>query len=493
MKWMRGGPWGKISGAAVVGLLGYGLVGCAAGDLAEGVKGAIDVGGRVTGAKFPFPTPAVCLSRETFGFNSMLDLGDEALAFRNEKPTVEAALDRLMTVRSNGEVNHIIMTILPLSEGADWPQKVRDVKTSVGSGKFQDRLQQQPAAYGENVGLTSTLKRKTLDRQNLLFAKYPDWYAVRNPGAVSPSEEAVRTFKARVLGPNSSPIFTRVFHRFLKYHPDYEPKSELFAGRLDGKATETYASLHDAVVALADNKSEIGHLREAVLQAEEKKAKEYRDILDLEGQIKRLESAEFGNPSTTDQAAEASKRDTNAKQVEELKQQLAVQKREFETTVAAYTQEIEKLGIELAKIKAQVTAFTPEQQALGNNIRAVIGAVKGTMCESQLLLAMAIYQFTEAGPQWQSEVESILRQGGPAGSERIKRITLNMATLPTLLSVYKTEAEVLEKEVKAYDGLFESRLAAESSGGAGGSTVDTINKGAEGLGRLGNMLLKQGL
>ncbi|MFZ3014810.1 MAG: hypothetical protein WA045_13995, partial [Nitrospira sp.] len=113
----------------------------------------------------------------------------------------------------------------------------------------------------------------------------------------------------------------------------------------------------------------------------------------------------------------------------------------------------------------------------------------GTMCESQLLLAMAAYHFKEAGPNWQSEVQSILGQSGPAGRERIKRITLNMATLPTLLSVYQTEAEVLEKEVQAYDGLFESRLAADSNGGSG-SPADKIVEGAEGLGRLGNMLMK---
>ena len=453
----RSGGW---SSCGMIGVLLCGLAACAGGSGFPKPASILPIPD--IQSLFPFPTPRVCLSGDGLSLKRLTDLAREAYVFKSEEASIESALDRVSTVRSNGEVNHIMMMTLPISGGSDWPQGVSEMPLTE-EAKLRERMRQDPANSGRDAALTSVLKVKTLYRQTLLFTRYPDFFAWRKPGVAQPSEAEVQTYQLRVLGANSPPAFNKNFYRFLRDQPDYEPKAELFAGRLDGKATEVYPSLHDAVVSLAENTNEIRQLREVVLQAEEKKARENRDILDLEQQIMRLEATEFGNPSTADEAARASERDTNANQVNALKEQLAVQRREFESTVRDYLAEIERLGLEMARIKTQAMAFTPEQQALAKNIQVGVGAVKGTMCESQLLLAMAGYHLQKVGSNWQHEIQGILHQGGQAAIERMRRVALNGAMLPTMLSVLKTEADILEKEVKVYDGLFESRI------GGGGS------------------------
>ncbi|CUS37890.1 hypothetical protein COMA2_40079 [Candidatus Nitrospira nitrificans] len=478
----------RLSYGITVGVLISGVAGCSGmsdssgGFIPKTISPISDIVGLplpTTGNPFPFPLPTACLS---LGSMMSWDLAKEGLAFKTEEATVESALDRVNTAARIIEIGGLIMKTLPIAAGSAWPKQGDSSVPLTEEGKLRNMLQQDPAHYGRNTQLTSALKLKAMYLQTIFFARYPDLFALRKIGVANPTEDEVQALQRRVLGENSSPIFTKVFYRFLKYNPAFEPKPELFMGKLDGKASEVYTSLPDAVESLAENKHEIKLLREAVLQAEEKKAKEYRDILDLEQRIKQLEAAEFGNPSTADEAAQASNRDTNAGQVEELKQQLAVQKNEFETTVAAYKQEIEKLGLELAKIKTQPIVFNPEQQALAKNIQTAVNAVKGTMCQSQLLLAIAGYHFKEAGPNWQREVQSILRQAGPGAPERIKQITLNIAILPANLSVLTTESGVLEKEVKAYDGLFASRIAVEAGGDG------TSNDGSGMMRSLGGLL-----
>lgn len=472
-----------MMGAMVYGFLVTGLMGCAAGDVVNGAKIAMDLIKTPSGSSFPtlqnpfpFPLPTACLSLQALSW----DLTKEGLAFKDEEAKVESALDRVNTAARLLEAGDLIMTTLPISGGSDWPKKANESVLPEAEVKLRQKLQQNQASSGRNTESTSALKLKALYLQTLLFSDYPDLFALRKLGVANPSEAEVQALQTKVLGGNSSPAFTKVFYRFLQYNPAFEPKAELFVGQLDGKATETYPSLYDAVVSLAENTNELKQLREAVLQAEEKKARKYRDILDLVQRIKKLEAAEFGTPSTADEAAEASKRDTNSGQVDELKEQLKVQEKEFETTVAAYKVEIEKMGLEMAKIKTQAIAFTPEQRALAVNIQTAVDAVKGEMCQTQLLLAMAGYHLQKAAPSWQNEVQAILHQGGPAATERIKRVTLNLATLPANLSVLTTESEVLEKEVKAYDGLFGSRIAIDTAGGGTASSGSGVVKALEG-------------
>lgn len=440
----------------VAGVLCVGLAGCSGGaggnfPGADSLKGISIPGMSLPSIPVPIHVSLQCMS---------LDVGKELRsAYYDEVPTVESALDRVNTAARIVEMGNLAITTLPISGGSDWPRKVSGSVPPTEEAKLRQLLQQDPAYYPGTSGQTSALKLKAMYLQTQLFTKYPDLYAPRKMGPAAPAEADVKAAITEVLGAGYSPTFTKVFYRFLQYYPAFKPKADLFAGRLDGKATETYASLLDAVVALADNKPEILQLRDTVLQAEEKKAKEYRDILDLTQRIQKLESAEFGTPSTTQEAVQASDRDTNATQVEELKKQLAVQEQEFTDTVTAYKAELEKLGLEMGKIKTQTVAFTPEQRALAANIQTAVDGVQGVMCQAEVLSAIAGYHIKKAGPNWKKEVQAIARQGGPTANERIRRVTLNLATLPSNLSVLATEVSVLDKEASGYDDLFKSRLA----------------------------------
>jgi hypothetical protein len=393
------------------------------------------------------------------------DATKEFYSAYQEPPTVESALDRINTSARIIEIGDLIIHTLPISGGSDWPQKVNASVPTVEEAKLQQTLRQNPAYYSGTAKQTSALKLKAMYLQTILFNKSPDIYAPRKMGAAVPTEAEVKTLATKVLGSGYSPSFTKVFYRFLLYDPAFEPKPDLFAGRLDGKATEVYPSLLDAVVSLAENKPEILQVQESVLQAEEKKAKDLRDILDLSQRIRNLEAAEIGNPSTAEEAVQASERETHAKEIEDLKGQLTVQEEEFKVTVKAYKEELQKLGIEMAKIKTQVLAFSPEQRALATNVQMAVDAVKGTMGQSHTLLSIAGYQLKKAVPNVKNEIKLIARQGGQATNERIKRISVNLAALPTNLSVLTTELGVLNEDAKIYDELFTSRVNVQTIGG----------------------------
>ena len=452
-------PQGKTFRAMTAGVLLIGLVGCKGLPGSELVDGVIDAGKHVIkhGAKPPITVSAQCMS---------VDVTKELWAASKETGTVESALDRVSTAARLIEVGDLIIRTLPMSGGADWPRKVSGSVPFAEEAKLRQLLQQDPVYASGTVGETSALKLKEMYLQTVLFNRYPELNASRRMGVAAPSEAEVKALAAKVLGPGYSPAFTKVFYRFLQYSPAFEPKADLFAGRLDGKATEVYPSLLDAVVSLAENKPEIMQLQESVVQAEEKTAKEHRDILDLTQRIKKLESAEFGNPSTAEEAVQASDKDTNAKEVEDLKGQLVVQEEEYKTTVKAYKEELEKLGLEMAKIKTQVVAFNPEQRALAANVQTAVDAVQGAMCQSEVLTAISGYHLKKVLPKWKDEVRVIARQGGPVANERIRRITVNLTTLPSNLSVLMTEIGVLDEETKISDNLFTSRVTVDTSGGS---------------------------
>jgi len=452
----------KVTRTVIVGALFFGLAGC------QGMPGSEVMSG-VSGFGIPLPTPPIsgvsaqCLS---------MDVAKELWVASNETGTVESALDRVNTAARIIEIGDLIIRTLPISGGSDWPGKVNGSVPFVEGAKLQQLLQKDPVyAAGAQSG-TSALKLKLMYLQTVLFNVYPEIHATRKMGVAAPSEAAVNALATKVLGPGSSPAFTKVFYRFLQYSPAFEPKKELFTRRLNGSATEVYGSLLDAVVSLAENHQEIKQLQKSVVQAEEKKAKELRDILDLAQRIHKLEMAEFGTPSTPDQAVQASDKDTNAKEVEDLKGQLLVQEEEFKTTVKAYMEELEKLGLEMAKIKTQVMAFTPEQRALALNIQTAVDAAKGAMCQSQMLTAIAAYHLKEALPRWKDEVRVIAGQGGPVATERIKRVVVNLTTLPHNLAILMMELKELNQETKIADDLFGSRVAVNTSDGKiGGASL----------------------
>ena len=462
---------GKISQVMTVGVLLAGLVGCRGLPGSEFVNGAIDLGKHVYdhGAKSPITVSAQCMS---------VDVAKELWSASNEVATVESAIDRVNTAARLIEIGDLIIRTLPISGGSDWPRKVNSSVPLTEEAKLRQLLQLDPVYASGAAGQTSALKLKEMYLQTVLFNRYPELYASRKMGVAVPSEADVKALATKVLGPGYSPAFTKVFYRFLQYSPAFEPKAELFAGRLDGKATEVYSSLLDAVVSLAENKPEISSLQQSVLQAEEKQARDLRDILDLTQRIKKLETAEFGNPTTEEEAVQASEKDTNAKQVDDLKGQLAVQEEEFKTTVKAYKEELEKLGIEMAKIKTQVGAFDPEQRVLAENIQTAVHAVHGAMCQSEMLSAIAGYHLKKVLPKWKDEVKVIAHQGGRVANERIRRITVNLTTLPSNLAVLITEIGVLAEEAKIFDNLFASRVSVDTSGGTTtGGISETLRRG----------------
>lgn len=381
-----------------------------------------------------------------------------------ETPTVEAALDRVNTATRMIEVGDLIVHNLPISGGSDWPKRVSGSVPMTELAKYEQLLKQDPAYNSAAPGQTSALKLKATYLQTLLFSKYPDLYASRKMGAAVPSEAEVTASVTKVLGPGSSPAFTKVFYRLLQYYPAFELRADLFVGKVDGRAMEVYPSLLDAVVSLAENKPEIAQAREAVLQAEDKKAKERRDILDLVQRIQKLEAAEYGNPSTAEEAVQASDRETNAKEIEDLKGQLAVQEEEFKVTVKTYTEELQKLAIEMGKIKSQLAAFSAEQRALAANIQIAVDGVQGNMCQAEILLGIAGYHVKKVGSKVKNEIRLIAGQASRSqldnqiANERIRRISVNLAALPSNLSVLTTELGVLNKESAAYDELFASRV-----------------------------------
>jgi hypothetical protein len=387
------------------------------------------------------------------------------LSSNREPPTVEAALDRVNTAARIVEVGDLIMHTLPISGGSDWPRQVNGSVPFNERTTLEQKLRQDPAYYSGAHGQTSPLKLRALYLLTQLFDKHPDLHAPRRFSATPPSEKDVKELGARILGSGYPPAFTKVFYRFVLYYPDYEPKRSLFAGQLNGKATEVYPGLLAAITSLAENKDELRQISESVQQAEERKAKERRDIADLVQRIHTLEGLEYGNPTTAEEAVKAGERETHAKEIGDLKMQLEVAEKEFDATVQAYKDELQKLSIEMEKIKTQAMAFTPEQRALAANVQRAIDAVQETIVESEALLGKAAWQFKTAYPAWKTEVKMIAQQRGPAGNERIRRVTQNLVTLPSNLSVLFTEVGVLTKEVKGYDDLFSARVTVDTSGG----------------------------
>jgi hypothetical protein len=415
------------------------------------------------------PTPIDHISPNCLSWDASKELWG---VINNENPTVEAALDRVNTAARIIEVGDLIVNTLPISGGSDWPKKVSGSVPFTEEAKLQEKLQQDPAYYSGAAGQTSALKLKAMYLQTLLFSKYPDLYASRKMGAAVPTEAEVTALATSVLGPGYSPVFTKVFYRFLQYYPAFEPRADLFVGKVNGRAMEVYPSLLAAVESLAENKPEIVQAREAVLQAEDRKGKERRDILDLVQRIRKLESAEYGSPVTAEEAVQASDRETNAKEIEDLKGQLAVQQEEFTVTVKAYKEELQKLAIEMGKIKTQLVAFSAEQRALAANIQIAVDGVQGTMCQAEILLGVAGYQVKKAGPKVKGEIRLIASQAGRSqvdnrvANERIRRISINLAALPSNLSILTTELGVLGEEAAVSDNLFTSRVAVDNSGGS---------------------------
>jgi len=448
---------GKVSRAVTAGALLFGLAGC------QGMTGseAMSVASGLFPGKMPISlsvapikVSAQCMS---------LDVGKELWSASRETGTVESALDRVNTAARITEIGDLIVRTLPISGGSDWPRRVKGSVPFIEEVKVRQLLQKDPVYASGAMGGTSALKLKQMYLQTMLFNLYPEIHATRKVGVAAPSEAAVTALATKVLGPGYSPAFTKVFYRFLQYNPAFEPKAELFAGQLDGKATEVYPSLLDGVLSLAENHQEIKQFQESVVQAEEKKAKELRDILDLTQRIQKLETSEFGHPTTANEAVQASDKDMNAKEVDDLKGQLAVQEEEFKTTVKAYKEELEKLGLEMAKIKTQAMAFNPEQRALAANIQTAVDAVQGVMCQSEVLTAIAGYHLKEALPKWKDEVRTIAGRGGPVANERIRRVAVNLTTLPSNVSVLMMEIGELDQETKIADDLFTSRMAVDTN------------------------------
>lgn len=371
-----------------------------------------------------------------------------------EPPTLESALDRVNSSARVIELGSLILHTLPISGGSEWPAKVSSSVPVAEEAMLRQKLQQDPIYYAGTATQTSALKLKAMYLQTVLFKQYPDLSAPRKMGVAAPTEAEVNAMATKVLGPNNSPVFTKVFYRFLQYNPDFEPKAELFAGRLAGKPTEVYPSVLDAVVSLAENKSEILQVRESVLQAEEKKEKERRDISELVQRIQTLKAKENGDFAGGQEA--------KPKEVEDLKAQLAVQEEEFKSTVKAYEAELKKLDLEMSQIRTQVGAFDPEQRALAINIQTAVDAIQGTLCQSEILLAIAGHHMKQAGPSWQKELAQIAAQRSmhqnSIANERVKRLMNNIVALPANLSVLMPDLSVLDTEAKAYDNLFSNRI-----------------------------------
>ncbi len=383
-----------------------------------------------------------------------LDATKEVLFMLKERPSIEASLDRVNTAARIIEVGSLILRTLPISGGSEWPVKVSGSVPPAEETMLRQKLQLDPIYYGGAAVPTTALKLKAMYLQTVLFSQYPDLSAPRKMGVAAPTEVDVKTLATKVLGANSSPAFTKVFYRILQYNPAFEPKAELFAGRIAGKAAEVYPSLFDAVMSLAENKSQILQVREAVIQAEEKKEKERRDIAELIQRIQSLKAKENGDF--------AGGQETNAKEIEDLKAQLAVQKEEFKSTVKAYQAELKKLDLEMSQIKTQMGAFEPEERALAVNIQTAVDAVQGTLCQSEILLAIAGYHMEQAGSNWDQEVKQIAAQSNRYGdrraNERVKRLLDSIVALPTNVSVLTQELLVLGEEAKVYDNLFSSRI-----------------------------------
>lgn len=383
-----------------------------------------------------------------------LDATKEIVFGLKERPSIESSLDRVNTAARIIEVGGLILRTLPISGGSEWPAKVKGSVPLTEERILRQKLQLDPIHYDGAAVPTTALKLKALYLQNVLFEQYPDLSAPRKMGVADPTEAEVKALATKVLGPNSSPTFTKVFYRFLQYNPAFEPKAELFAGRIAGKATEVYPSLVDAVVSLAENKSEILQVREDVLQAEEKKEKERRDIAELIQRIQARKAKENGE-STGGQEA-------NAKEIEDLKVQLAVQKEEFKATVNAYQAELKKLDLEMSQIKTQMAAFDPEQRALAVNIQTAVDTVQGTLCQSEILLGLVGYHMERVASNWDQEVKQIAaqsnRHGDRRANERVKRLLDSVVALPTNLFILMQELLVLGEEAKVYDNLFSSRI-----------------------------------
>lgn len=436
----------KTSQVIAAGILCVGLVSCET--LPTGGGSPSQFGSSASmfgGLGLPVSVSPKCLS---------WDATKEVLFMLNEPPTLESALDRVNTAARVLELGSLILRTLPISGGSDWPVKVNGSVPQADEAVLRQRLQQDPTYYAGAAMQTSALKLKAMYLQTVLFKQFPDLSASRKMGVAAPTERDVNASAAKVLGANHSPAFTKVFYRLLQYNPAFEPKAELFAGLLAGKATEVYPSLLDAVIALAENKPEILQARESVLQAEEKKEKERRDISELVQRIQTLKAKENGGS--------VGGQETKAKEVEDLKAQLAVQEEEFKSTVQAYQAELKKLDLGMMQIKTQAGAFDPEQRALAVNIQTAVDAVQGTLCQSEILLAIAGYHMKQAGPNWQKEIEQITaqssRQQNSIASERVKRLMNNIVSLPTNLSVLMPDLAVLDVEAKVYDNLFSSRI-----------------------------------
>lgn len=398
-----------------------------------------------------------------------LDAAMEAWnVYTSEKPTVEASLDRVNTAARMLDLGGLMLHSLPISAGSEWPRQVKGSVPFTEKGNLEQMMRNDPVkygSYGASATQSSALKVKALYLQSRLFSTYPDLYYEPTFRSKPPTEAEVNALGTKLLGPSYPPAFTKVLYHLLLFNPAFQPKRELFEGRFNGKPAEMYPNVMDAVLSLADDKKELEQLRESMLQVEEKKAKERRDIEETAQRIRQLQSQDAGKPSTAEEAAQRSEPGAHRNEIEELKQQLEIQEKEFEESVKAYKEELTKLSIELAKIKDQSTAFTPEQQALAANVQATVEAVQGSLCDESVLLFIAGQQFYKALPNVKQELRDLFLTQGQTANKRIERVSANLATLPTNLKMFTTELGVQGDDAKAYDGLFKSRLSAQSVNG----------------------------
>jgi len=357
-----------------------------------------------------------------------------------EPPSVEMALDRVNTSARALELQEIMLKALPISAASSWPGNM-DRAVPKGDDERLGEILLQDSMQGRGGGFRSPVRLKVLVMQSALFDTFPSMYYDRKYFEKAPSPEAIAEYGRKILGDGYNPAFNKSFYRFMRFTPDFRPKKALFEGTLEGKSAEFYSSVEEAVISLADNAETLERIRNDMAEADEQKKRFARDVSEGDATIRAFKQRGRGD---------------GFPEVVSAKEEMEIQKKEYDAAANRYGELLKGWKIELSKIKKQATAFNDEQMALAKNIQAAVNASKGLYADSVALVTIALIKFPESVRNLPQELKEMAKSRN--ADVRISRIFLNLESLPENASIVKTGLGQLYEEADSMDGLFESRI-----------------------------------
>jgi len=367
------------------------------------------------------------------------------------KPSVESALDRVNTAARFLHLGELVIH-LPISAGSEWPQKANNIGVEEVQN-FSKIIIKERKLQQQNFSFT---KLRGLYLQQLLFDQYPDLNTIPKYDLHDPSIQEVKALGTKILGSNYNPEFNSVFHWILRHYPNFEPKREIFLAGFNEKPTEIFPNMVQAVHSLAANQDSLQQVEEEISISQNNKWEMRRNMEDALIQIRevrseQLKGADSKQKHTKEQQEELSE------EMEFLKEEFELQVVDYENAVKEYLLALEKLKVEMERIKDDQTALSKEQQALAQNIQHTVEIAQNVICGSEVQVGLASYYLYKGIPQFPDEIKTLISTR-ENGRERVRRIYINVVSLPWNLNTIISELGLLSARVTHFDDLFEDRL-----------------------------------